>query len=748
LTQQTTIRHDSIDFFRQFAKSKNGKCLSDTYTNSKTKIFYECDNGHQFYAYPSNTIKGHWCQRCAALKKAKQKKDTIELFKQIAADKGGKCLLNNYSNQKDRLLFECKKGHQWYAMAGKVKVGDWCRKCSYEVIAQKQYRKNSNRPFLDISILQKIATEKGGQLISTEYKNATTKLLWECSEKHQWWTTAQNIRAGNWCKKCSSKKAAEHLKKNIADCKMLAKRNDGYCLSEIYINSQTNLLWQCKNGHTWQATYANIKKGTWCKICSREKAGKRRRTPIEYFKQYAISKGGLCLSDVYENQESILKFQCARKHIWEINGGSIRGRKTWCPKCAGTYKADTPELQEERLNEIKQIAKNNGGECLSDKYVNQKIKLQFKCKEGHIWWTVSSVIKNGNWCKRCASSKANDWKRHTIDTYKKIIESKGGRLHTTEYKNSIETKLLVECDKGHKWLAYPGHIKKGLWCRKCNGSAPHTLEDVRKLVESRGGKLLSTKYKNDMTKVKCQCSENHIWEVSPNNMKRGKWCPTCNSGIGERVCRLVLEKIFQKHFNKVRPSWLRNNSGFVMELDGYNEELKLAFEHQGTQHYSEKTNHRFVKANLAQNDREKFELCKSKGIFIVYIPEVFTDTKLNNLVSFILQQLDSLKFSYPTEAQKIILDPREVYTYTKTKEVQIREERALQLLQDSNATMLDIFRNDNGVKIKIKCEDNHITTTSISTFLNGTICKKCSANKIGTTTLQKDRILLNDSVVT
>ena len=520
----------------------------------------------------------------------------------------------------------------------------------------------------------------------------------------------------------------EYLIRKINDCKKLAALKEGYCLSDNYINSQTNLIWKCKNGHTWQATYANIKNGTWCKICSLEKASMRRRTPIEYFKQYAILKGGICLSNNYENQKTILKFKCDIGHVWEVSGGSIKGGQTWCSRCAGTYKADTAELQVERLNEIIQIAKSHGGECLSDRYINQKTKLKFRCKEGHIWLTTSPVIKKGCWCKRCSSSRANDWKRHTIDTYREIIESKGGKLHTKEFKNSADTKLLVECGKGHQWLAFPGHIKRGLWCRKCNGSFKHELSDIIRLAESRGGKCLSREYKNDMSKIIWQCAENHIWEATPNNIKRGKWCPTCNSGIGERVCRLSFEKIFNAHFNKVRPNWLRNKSGFVMELDGYNEKLKLAFEHQGTQHYSLKTNKRFVKENLQKNDKEKAKICREKGISVIYIPEVFTDTKLNNLIPFILKELDRFNISYPSQAQQIILDPREVYTYTKTKEIETREQRALELLKSNNASLVDIFRVNSGVKVKLRCKNNHTLTTSISLILNGIICKKCKVD--------------------
>jgi len=116
------------------------------------------------------------------------------------------------------------------------------------------------------------------------------------------------------------------------------------------------------------------------------------------------------------------------------------------------------------------------------------------------------------------------------------------------------------------------------------------------LAEQRGGKCISENYENDMSKMFWICSENHTWEATPNNIKRGKWCPTCSKGIGERTCRLAFEKIFRKEFNSIRPNWLINNFGNKMELDGYNDELKIGFEHQGRQHYSEiNINKRFLK---------------------------------------------------------------------------------------------------------------------------------------------------------
>ena len=269
-------------------------------------------------------------------------------------------------------------------------------------------------------------------------------------------------------------------------------------------------------------------------------------------------------------------------------------------------------------------------------------------------------------------------------------------------------------------------MKKGAWCRKCYGTAKSTLEEIKILAQDRGGKCLSEIYENDMAKLLWLCSENHTWEATTNNIKRGKWCPTCSKGIGERTCRLTFEKIFNKEFNSLRPNWLKNNSGNNMELDGYNDELKIAFEHQGRQHYSEiNINKKFLKKSTLENDKQKEKLCRELGITIIYIPEVFTDIKLNDLTLYILQQLDKNKIQYPKGANKIILNPIEVYTYTKNKELIEKENRARKIITTFGAKTLSIYRTNIGVKIQVECKQKHILTTTTSKILKGEVCRKC-----------------------
>ena len=50
------------------------------------------------------------------------------------------------------------------------------------------------------------------------------------------------------------------------------------------------------------------------------------------------------------------------------------------------------------IDEMKTIAKDRGGLCLSDKYANVQTKLKWQCSKGHIWEAIPKNIKRGSWC--------------------------------------------------------------------------------------------------------------------------------------------------------------------------------------------------------------------------------------------------------------------------------------------------------------------------------------------------------------
>lgn len=82
----------------------------------------------------------------------------------------------------------------------------------------------------------------------------------------------------------------------------------------------------------------------------------------------------------------------------------------------------------------------------------------------------------------------------------------------------------------------------------------------------------------------------------------------------------IFEKITGKSFPTVYLPWLKWK-GRKMELDGYNDELKLAVEFSGPLHtkfYSDKETYAKYKERI-DKDREKLRLCKKHGVHLIVI---------------------------------------------------------------------------------------------------------------------------------
>jgi len=111
---------------------------------------------------------------------------------------------------------------------------------------------------------------------------------------------------------------------------------------------------------------------------------------------------------------------------------------------------------------------------------------------------------------------------------------------------------------------------------------------------------------------------------------------------GETECRRVLNKIFNKPFLKARPDFLRNpvtGNTFNLELDCFDESLKLAVEYNGRQHYDfipyfHKNNDRFL--NQKYRDDMKRRICKEMDITLIEVP--FT-VEVKDIEEFIRSEL-------------------------------------------------------------------------------------------------------------
>jgi len=104
-----------------------------------------------------------------------------------------------------------------------------------------------------------------------------------------------------------------------------------------------------------------------------------------------------------------------------------------------------------------------------------------------------------------------------------------------------------------------------------------------------------------------------------NVLKKGRFISK-----GERICCETMENIYGLPFKSIRPKWLQNpETGYNVELDCFNDELKLAVEYNGEQHYkwpnyTNQTYEQFI--NQTRRDTLKRQLCDKKGVYLIVVP--------------------------------------------------------------------------------------------------------------------------------
>lgn len=300
--------------------------------------------------------------------------------------------------------------------------------------------------------IENFLKDKDGYLLS-EYENAQKKLIWKCSKNHIFEKNWNHVKRGQWCNKCSGRKLS------INDIKELAKSRNGECLSINYNKCIDKLTWKCSSNHIWEASLNSIKnQNSWCPICNQSYGEKICRKYFEcYFNKsfpktrpnwlvnkdgYRLELDGYCseLNLAFEynglqhysnikffnfnkQNDEIKRKLCKEKGITLIEipeNSKVNDKKEYIKKniiksldklgykpgdLFLTYEvADKDIYDENKLSELKEIAKKYDGYLLSSVYGGIKDAVELKCKYNHIWKTTPQVIKNGSWCPECNGS--------------------------------------------------------------------------------------------------------------------------------------------------------------------------------------------------------------------------------------------------------------------------------------------------------------------------------------------------------
>lgn len=169
-----------------------------------------------------------------------------------------------------------------------------------------------------------------------------------------------------------------------------------------------------------------------------------------------------------------------------------------------------------------------GYELLSDKYINNTSKLQFKCCNNHIFDVSWSQFYNtGSRCPICNIENRkyikNNFKNIKDDLYKEY----GYKIISGEYKDRKSMFDIID-DYGYKYYATIESIKIGI--KKISSKNPYSIDNIKLWLKLNNKPfiLLSDTYINNSSKLKFMCLDNnHIVYMSWADMRTSKVCPKC-----------------------------------------------------------------------------------------------------------------------------------------------------------------------------------------------------------------------------
>lgn len=366
------------------ACNKNGKCASDVYINSRTKLKWECENGHEWKAVWGSVVKsGTWCPYCAG-----KNKYTIEDMHKIAINRNGKCLSETY-NPYSKLKWQCSNGHIFYAFGIAVK-NSWCPLCSGSVgerITRRYFECLFGQSFQKIRP-DWLINKQGNKLeldgycidfkIAFEYQGSQHYRIIKPYTKNEAELNVIKERDKFKIEKCKE----NNIKLIIID-ELFTKIK--------LLNFKEYIISKCKDQDIFiPYPDVDVKIDDVLSTNSLQKA-----------RDVAILKGGKCLSNVFVNSREKLEWQCEKGHRWKASYDSV-SRISWCPKC-GSVQRNNKKFKY-NLSNCHAIAKEKNGKCLSRAYTNVSTKLKWQCSRGHEWYAPFNNIKNGHWCQKCASN--------------------------------------------------------------------------------------------------------------------------------------------------------------------------------------------------------------------------------------------------------------------------------------------------------------------------------------------------------
>ena len=533
-----------------FEKNKNID-LNTITCNSNKKIWWKCNNGHEWEAYVNNRYSKHsGCPKCSNLNR---KPRGILLFDYSSKLKDEW----NYDRNKDidpyklgigsklKVWWKCDKGHEWEStIQSRTYQKTNCPFCS----GRKVLKGFNDLETLNPIVAQEWHPTKNGNLKPSDVTaNSGKKVWWLCPNGHEYYKMVKERNQGRECKFCVGQSAIKGVNDLETLNPLLAQewhptKNGNLKPSDVMGNTGYKVWWKCKYGHEWEASPNKRFQGRGCPECQ-----KFNRTSLPefiiyyYLKQYVDdtvnsykdSILGTMEIDIYSPSK---KIGIEYDGVWHKLERDIEKDKICLENKILLIRVRESNVQLYNRKDPTIILKNKSLEEL-ERAIIEIFKIfninNYSINIKQDYQTILESYRN--------IKIANN----LLEVYPKLAKewhpTKNGNLSPENIPATTSTtKYWWICPNGHEYEANLANrinrIEKNT-CPVCHGKK--VVEGINDLASlnpklasewnyEKNGDLLPTQVTlHSNKKVWWKCSKGHEWVARINHRSNGTNCPIC-----------------------------------------------------------------------------------------------------------------------------------------------------------------------------------------------------------------------------
>jgi hypothetical protein len=294
--------------------------------------------------------------------------------------------------------------------------------------------------------------------------------------------------------------------------------------------SDQRKLWQCSEGHRWEAKIYTRTKGSGCPYCSGNQVLDGFNDLVTTHPELVAEANGWNPREISAGMGKSLSWKCKLGHEWKASPNSRTGKLNGCPFCSGRRLLKGFNDLATTHPDIAVEADGWDPTTVGRSYAS---KVTWKCPSGHPYSaSVASRTSAKSGCNVCSGSRALPGINDLATTNPELAVQADG-WDPTQITAGSGQKLQWKCAKGHEWKAVVASRNTGVGCPICSGQkllkGYNDLATTHPEIAARAvGWDPSTVTFGSGARRMWKCELGHIRESTVSNITLGSNCAICD----------------------------------------------------------------------------------------------------------------------------------------------------------------------------------------------------------------------------